>query len=55
MTDFTIEEIYKSIKTKDEKLPFRTWLQKKKKKKKIIKKKEDNSDKSKDGHIDIYA
>jgi len=40
MADFTIEEVYKVLKTRDEKLPFKTWLQKKKKnkKKKIIKK-----------------
>jgi len=51
MADFTIEEVYKVLKTRDEKLPFKMWTQKKKKKKK----KKENNKKTKDGHIDIYA
>jgi len=50
MADFTIEEVYKVLKTRDEKLPLKTWLQKKKKNKK-----KENNKKTKDRHIDIYV
>lgn len=56
MGEFSIEEVYKAFKIKDEKKPFRTWL-KIKKKKSISKRDEKSKKKNKkdDGHIDIYA
>lgn len=56
MANFTIEEVYRIFKMKDEKLPYRTWLHKKRKKLKVKseeKKREKNP--KNNGHIDIYA
>jgi hypothetical protein len=52
MAEFSIEEIYKSFRVIDRKLPFRLWTkQKRKKKKKLYAK----SQKKPNHKIDIYV